>query len=120
MKKSIVGAMPDLKWILEGRWTVAQTCQNAGAYVAAVVMMGSVLEGVLFAIGHNNRPQCYRAAHAPKTRDGKQVHLEDWNLNSLIDVAVELGWIKTDRGQFRHALRQSRNIVHWTQKFSLE
>jgi hypothetical protein len=108
----LVGSMPDLKRILEDRWIEAQTCQNAGAYVAAVIMMGSVLEGVLFAIGHNNRPQCYRAARAPKTRDGKQVHLEDWNLNTLIDVAVELGWIKTDRGQFSHALRQSRNIVH--------
>ncbi len=83
----LVGSMPDLKRILESRWTEAQTCQNAGAYVAAVVMMGSVLEGVLFAIGNNN----YRAARAPKTREGKQVHLEDWNLNSLIDVAVELG-----------------------------
>src|SRR5918992_3962150 len=27
----LVGAMPDLKRILEGRWTEAQTCQNAGA-----------------------------------------------------------------------------------------
>jgi hypothetical protein len=108
----LVGSMPDLKRILEGRWTEAQTCQNAGAYVAAVVMMGSVLEGVLLAIGNNNRPQCYRAACAPKTKEGKQVHLEDWNLNSLIDVAVELGWIKTDRGKFGHALRQSRNVVH--------
>jgi hypothetical protein len=108
----LVGSMPDLKRILEGRWTEAQTCQNAGAYLAAVVMMGSILEGVLFAIGHNNRPQCYRAVRAPKTKDSKQVHLEDWSLNSLIDVAVELGWIKTDRGQFSHALRQSRNVVH--------
>jgi hypothetical protein len=104
--------MPDLKRILEGRWTEAQTCQNSGAYLAAVVMMGSILEGVLFAIGHNNRPQCYRAARAPKTKDSKPVHLEDWSLNSLIDAAVELGWIKTDRGQFSHALRQSRNVVH--------
>jgi hypothetical protein len=108
----LVGSMPDLKRILEDRWIEAQTCQNVGAYVAAVVMMGSVLEGLLLAIGNNNRPQCYRAARAPKTKDGKQVHLEEWNLNSLIDVAVELGWIKTDRGQFSHALRQSRNIVH--------
>jgi hypothetical protein len=108
----LVGSMLDLKCILEGRWTEAQTCQNAGAYLAAVIMMGSILEGVLFAIGHNNRAQCYRAARAPKTKDGKQVHLEEWNLNSLIDVAIELGWIKTDRGQFSHALRQSRNVVH--------
>jgi hypothetical protein len=108
----LVGAMPDLKRILEGRWTEAQTCQNAGAYLAAVVMMGSVLEGVLLAVGNNNRPKCYRARVAPKARDGSQVILEKWTLNNLIDVAVELGWIKTDRGQFSHALRQSRNIVH--------
>jgi hypothetical protein len=115
----LVGVMPDLKRILEGRWAEAQACQNAGAYLAAVVMMGSVLEGVLLAVGNNNLPRCYRAAGTPKARDGSPVALEKWTLNSLIDVAVELGWIKTDRGQFRHALRQSRNIVHpWEQMAS--
>jgi hypothetical protein len=117
----LVGNIPDLKRILERRWFEAQICQNAGAYVAAVVMMGSVLEGPFLAIGNNNRPQCYRAARAPKTKDGKQVNLEDGNLNSLIDVAVELSWIKTDRGQFLHAelcgetLVSSRKATPWPQ-----
>jgi hypothetical protein len=40
------------------------------------------------------------------------VAVHEWSLNTLIDVAVSSGWLKTDRGGFSHALRQSRNIVH--------
>jgi hypothetical protein len=38
--------------------------------------------------------------------------IQDWSLNSLIDVAVDVRWIKIDRGKFSHALRESRNVVH--------
>lgn len=27
-------------------------------------------------------------------------------------VATDVGWVKTDRGKFSHALRESRNVVH--------
>lgn len=55
-----------------------------------------------------------RATRAPRSRDksGKAVAIHDWTLYALIDVAVEVGWLKTDRGKFSHALRESRNVVH--------
>lgn len=40
------------------------------------------------------------------------IPIHDWTLSTLIDVSVSKAWIKTDRGEFSHALRQSRNIVH--------
>jgi len=105
-------AAPGLEAILQARWLEAQTCQNAGAYLAAVILMGSILEGLLLAAASEHRPVCYRAAQAPKRKDGTVLPVEEWKLTHLIDVAVEASWIKTDRGKFSHALRESRNIVH--------
>ncbi len=42
-------AVPGLKEELERRWTEAQECIHVHAYTAAVVMMGSILEGLLLA-----------------------------------------------------------------------
>lgn len=108
-------ALPGLEAVLQDRWLEAQKCQFARAYLAAVVMMGSILEGLLLARANLDRPAAYRARSAPK-RDNRNTPLEEWTLNTLIDVAVELGWLKTDRGSFSHGLRDSRNVVHpWVQ-----
>ena len=53
-----------------------------------------------------------KATHTPRRKDGSVTMVEEWKLTNLIDVAVELGWLKTDRGKFGHALRESRNVVH--------
>lgn len=76
-------------------------------------MMGSILEGLLLARALQSVDKAYQARAAPKdNKTGKPLALPTWTLNSLLDVAIELGWIKKDRGEFGHALRQSRNIVH--------
>lgn len=105
-------AVPQLDAILQARWLEAQKCQNAGAHLAAVILMGSILEGLLLAAATENRPACYRASQAPKRKDGSVPPVEEWKLTHLINIAVELGWLKTDRGRFGHALRESRNVVH--------
>lgn len=74
--------------------------------------MGSILEALLLARAFKDSEKSYRAKAAPKDKNGKNRALTDWNLSNLIDVAVELGWLKTDRGKFSHALRDSRNMVH--------
>jgi hypothetical protein len=105
--------MPELERIIQNRWIEAQICQHAGAYLAAVIIMGSILEALLLARCSANPTNSYQSPAAPKDRvSGKSVALHDWSLNTLIDVAVSLRWLKVDRGRFSHALRQSRNIVH--------
>ena len=74
--------------------------------------MGSILEGLLLARAQLDSPSAHRANRAPRRKDGSSVALQDWKLSALIDVAVDVGWLKSDRGQFSHALRQSRNVVH--------
>ncbi len=98
--------MPDLQGVIEDRWLEAQKCQHAGAYLAAVIMMGSILEALLLARATMSREEAYRSSAATQTQ------LEKWSLDRLVNVSAERGWIKSDRKSFGHALRHSRNVVH--------
>ena len=108
----ITAVMPDLDRVIQDRWLEAQKCQHAGAYLAAVVMMGSVLEALLLAKAQMRPGDAFRASAAPRRKDGSQIPIHEWTLSVLIDVAAELKWIKIDRKGFSHALRDSRNVVH--------
>jgi len=116
---SLMSSLPALEKIIVDRWIEAQKCQKAGAYLASVILMGSILEALLFSRACVSRSESYKANSAPKDRKFEvQIKIEDWKLNDLIEVAVELEWMKVDRGAFSHALRQSRNIVHPWQQMS--
>lgn len=103
----------DLARILVMRWEEAQRCVEAKACLSAVIMMGSILEGVLLHKVETNPTAAYNAKSAPKNRKtGEGKKIQEWGLSSLIDVASELGWLQGDVKRFSHALRESRNIVH--------
>ena len=104
---------PDLEPIIQARWLEAQRCQHSGAFLAAVIIMGSILEALLLARCSMSPSDAYQSSAAPKDRSsGKAIAPHEWSLSVLIDVSVSKAWLKTDRGGFSHALRQSRNIVH--------
>jgi hypothetical protein len=98
--------------ILVFRWLEAQKCFRAEAHLSAVVMMGSILEGVLLHKVEQNFKIANQAKSSPKDRTGKPKPIHEWGLSSLIDVAHEVGWLQGDVKRFSHALRDSRNIVH--------
>ena len=79
---------------LEQRLTEARICWENEAFLAATIMLGSLLEGVLY-------------DRAISTGTGKTDNLE-----KLIDLAVEQKWINKDIGQYAHILRHHRNLVH--------
>ncbi len=108
----LTNAVPGLKEELERRWREAQKCVHVEAFTSAVILMGSILEGLLLARAQAAASIAYQSSKAPKARDGKAIAIQDWTLSALIDVATDIGWIKTDRGKFSHALRESRNVVH--------
>jgi hypothetical protein len=108
----LTSSVPGLKEELERRWREAQKCIHFEAYTSAVILMGSILEGLLLARAQLSVSQAYQATRAPRDKAGKSVAIHDWTLSSLIDVAVEVRWLKSDRGKFSHALRESRNVVH--------
>ena len=110
--RALTGAVPNLDQIIQSRWLEAQRCQHAKAYLASIILMGSILEALLLARCTLDAGVAHQAKAAPKNRDGSNRAIPDWSLNAYIDVAVEVGWLKSDRGKFSHALRESRNIVH--------
>lgn len=103
---------PSLAEILVLRWEEAQRCSRANAHLSAVVMMGSILEGVLLHKAEHNMKVANQAKAAPKDKTGTVKPIHDWSLSSLIDVAHEVGWLQGDVKRFSHALRESRNVVH--------
>lgn len=108
----LTSSVPGLKEELDRRWREAQRCVHAKAFTSAVILMGSILEGLLLARAQLSVSQAYQSAKAPRDKMGKSPAIQDWSLSALIDVATDVGWVKTDRGKFSHALRESRNVVH--------
>ena len=107
--------------ILIFRWAEAQRCLRAEAHLAAVVMMGSILEGVLLYKAEQNIRIANQAKAAPRDKIGAVKPIQDWSLSTLIDVAHEVGWLQGDVKRFSHGLRESRNLVHpYVQRLSMD
>lgn len=112
---------PGLGEILANRWNEVQKCLNAEGYLAATIIMGSMLEGMLLAV-LQKFPQeantCQAAPHDPRT--GKVKYFADWPLSDMINVAHEAGWLDLDVKKFSHALREFRNLIHPYQQMTVK
>lgn len=104
---------PELAALLRRRLEEAQSCRECGAHLSAIIMLGSVLEGVLFDVARNSMAQACRSRSVPK-RNGRPLPADEWKLTSLIEIAHECGWIELDIRKFSHELRDYRNMVHAT------
>jgi hypothetical protein len=101
--------------ILQRRWSECSKCIAAGAPLAAIVMMGGLLEALLLARVHKetNKALVFRASSAPKDRlTGKALQLQEWTLRHYIDVAHELRWISTSAKDIGEVVRDYRNYIH--------
>ncbi len=90
--------IPDAKMqgILERRWVECVLCLHAPAPMAATVMMGGLLEGLLLAQINKepNQQHIFTAKNSPKDKKtGNPLPLKDWGLKDYIGVAHELKWI---------------------------
>lgn len=99
--------------LLAERWKEAQRCVEAAAYLAGLIMMGSLLEGMLLGAIQRYPQKANQAKSAPRDLQTGQVRrLRDWTLAQMIEVAHELAWVGLDIRKFSHALREFRNLVH--------
>ncbi|MDY0811640.1 hypothetical protein [Kitasatospora purpeofusca] len=92
---------PALAAAVQTRLDEAHTCYEHGAYTAAVIMLGSLLEGVLVHVA-----QVRAAARAPRKRP------EELGLKDLVDLAHDNGWIEHDAKLASDLVRHYRNLVH--------
>lgn len=100
--------------ILKRRWVECINCLNSNAPLAAVVMMGGLLEALLLARVNRetNKAPIFKASSAPKDKTGQTFQLKDWGLSNYIDVAHELSWISQSAKDISVVLRDYRNYVH--------
>lgn len=106
---------PRMKSILERRWLECNACVEADAPLAATVMMGGLLEGLLMArvLREKNQGPIFKAKAAPRDKQGNPIpHLREWTLQDFIAVAHELKWITTTVKDVGVILRDYRNYIH--------
>lgn len=97
------------------RWIECIRCIRADAPLAAIVMMGGLLEGLLLARVNleRNKAPIFTAQSAPKDRNsGSALALKVWTLRNYIDVAHEIGWISHSAKDVSEVLRDYRNYIH--------
>lgn len=101
--------------ILERRWEECRRCIEAGAPLAATVMMGGLLEALLVARANrlSDKSKLFKATATPvdpKTK--KPLDLRQWMLGPYIDVGHELKWISNSAKNVAVILRDYRNYIH--------
>jgi hypothetical protein len=110
----------EMRAILERRWVECTVCIAAKAPLAATVMMGGLLEGLLLARVNrqSNKAPIFTAIAAPKDKHGKTLQLKEWTLQNYIDVAHELKWITQTLKDIGNVLRDYRNYIHPQKEYS--
>jgi hypothetical protein len=101
--------------ILARRWSECSKCVTADAHLAAVVMMGGLLEALFVARANKmaDKTPLTSATNAPKDKNtGKTTNYQDWMLDSYIKVGFELGWITESAKDIADKLKEYRNFVH--------
>jgi hypothetical protein len=108
--------IPDVRMqeILARRWRETRICMAAGADLAATVMMGGLLEGLLLARinAMTDKSPAFKAKTSPKDKTGKTKQLTEWGLQNYIEVAHELKWIRQTAKDVGEVLRDYRNYIH--------
>lgn len=104
-----------MKGILERRWGECQRCIQANAPLAAIVMMGGLLEALFVARANmmpNKNPLSRAKATPTDGKTKKPLQLSEWTLRPYIDVGAELGWITRSGKDVAAVLRDYRNYIH--------
>lgn len=92
-------------------WEEAALAFAGRAYLAAVIVLGSLLEGALLAKCLENNEAAQVSISAPRS-NGKVKPYNQWSLSDFIEVADNNFWIHKTRNDFADTLRDYRNMVH--------
>jgi len=104
--------------IIKERVVEIQKSIKSGSPISAVILCGSVLEGILLGTGVKYIREFNQSSSSPKDKTGKVLLIQDWTLSNLVDVANNIGLIGLDVKKFSHSLRDFRNYIHPYQQMS--
>jgi hypothetical protein len=96
--------------VLVARMKEASNCINCKAYLASVILCGSVLEGLCLGFGSYNPQIVNRGYSNLYNKKAKQLH--EWKLKEWIEVLGHINVLSPNITKFGHALRDFRNYVH--------
>jgi hypothetical protein len=112
-KPDLLGRLPldaALTSALAGRMQEAHLCIEGKAYLAAVILSGSVLEGLCLGYGSRSPERLNRAFASQYNRAVPPFY--EWKLREWIEVLGKLGDLSPNVEKFGQALREFRNYVH--------
>lgn len=95
---------------LMGRLEEAHRCVSAEAYLAAVILCGSVLEGMCLGIGLRQPERMNRGYGSFYNKSAPKFH--EWSLRQWIEVLGALGDLSPNVERFGQSVRDFRNYVH--------
>jgi len=86
---------------------------GSNASLSAVIMCGSVLEGILLGTALSKKKKFNKSPSSPKEKNtGKVLPFNQWTLSNFIDVAHDIGLLGLDVKKFSHSMRDFRNYIH--------
>lgn len=101
-----------LSEIMNKRWLEIKQTYASQSYLSTVVLLGSILEGLLYYYVSTNYNTVKSTSLSPKDSSGEIIPFDNWKLNDLINVAHECTWLDDDIKTFNEGLRDYRNLIH--------
>jgi hypothetical protein len=98
-----------VEWLL-ARARETQLCESSGAYIFALVGIGSFVEYLLLSVLSEWDPNVRERGLTDER--GRNVPLDRVSFDLLIRTAHAKGWIQLDAKDFINQVRQYRNLVH--------
>lgn len=99
--------------VIKKRLDETENCINNNAPLAAVFLIGSMMEGILLGTALLYPKIFNQAKSAPKDNSNTKIKkFYDWSLNDFINAASEVGILKQDVKKFSHVVRDFRNYIH--------
>ena len=99
--------------VLERRISEISKNIKGGASLSAIIMCGSVLEGILLGVATSKMREFNTSSCSPKNNDtGKVKPFNEWTLSNFIDTAHNIGLLGLDVKKYSHSLRDFRNYIH--------
>lgn len=107
-----LGIGVNVSQVLKIRLKETENCISNDAPLAAIFLVGSMMEGILLGTALLYPKVFNQAKSAPKDKNGKIKKFYDWTLNDFINTASEVGILKQDVKKFSHVVRDFRNYIH--------
>lgn len=96
-----------IRAILSRDFQEVQRAIISNSWKSAIILAGSSIEAILLDLLKNNKEVALNADSAPSSND-----LDKWDLNQLINVAVEIELVDSHVANLGHSVRGYRNLIH--------